>query len=390
MISMGEEGVTPRQRYGQLTAGLGLIEGVIIDQHFAQRARYGRLMSMVAASPNLIGVGIDEDTAIEVRDRRFFTVHGSGRVFVLDCPPPTPTPPTPAAAHRSWCPARWCTRCPQALRSTSPRFASSTSSRSTPMSRWPSPRPRPDPPPSHCPTRKEIPWQIAPPPPVPLHPSWASSSRGSTAAGTSGPTARRSTSSSTSGCSRATPPTPSTGSPTGSSSCCPGWRTTPARAGVKGGFIERMREGTWLGHVAEHVALQLQQEAGHDLRRGKTRAVKGQTGALQRHLRLQRRGRRPGRRHARRPAGQPPRAGRGGLRLHRGARRLPAAGPADRLRAVHRRDPRGGGLAGHPLHPAQRGLARPARPGRPRPADPRHHDLARPAPWPSTSPATRT
>jgi cyanophycinase len=85
MISMGEEGVTPRQRYGQLTAGLGLIDGVIIDQHFAQRSRYGRLMSMVAASPNLIGVGIDEDTAIEVRDRRVFTVHGSGVAFVLDC-----------------------------------------------------------------------------------------------------------------------------------------------------------------------------------------------------------------------------------------------------------------------------------------------------------------
>jgi len=48
--------------------------------------------------------------------------------------------------------------------------------------------------------------------------------------------------------------------------------------GVKGGFIERLREGTWLGHVAEHVALQLQQEAGHDLRRGKTRGVKGQPG----------------------------------------------------------------------------------------------------------------
>jgi cyanophycin synthetase len=48
--------------------------------------------------------------------------------------------------------------------------------------------------------------------------------------------------------------------------------------GVKGGFVERLREGTWLGHVAEHVALQLQQEAGHDMRRGKTRAVKGQPG----------------------------------------------------------------------------------------------------------------
>ncbi len=48
--------------------------------------------------------------------------------------------------------------------------------------------------------------------------------------------------------------------------------------GVKGGFVERLREGTWVGHVAEHVALQLQQEAGHDLRRGKTRAVKGLPG----------------------------------------------------------------------------------------------------------------
>jgi cyanophycinase len=85
MISMGEEGITPRQRHSQLSAGLGLLEGVIIDQHFAQRSRYGRLMAMVAASPSLIGIGIDEDTAIEVRDRQVFTVHGSGAVFVLDC-----------------------------------------------------------------------------------------------------------------------------------------------------------------------------------------------------------------------------------------------------------------------------------------------------------------
>lgn len=85
MISMGDEGITPRQRHSQLSAGLGLLEGVIIDQHFAQRSRYGRLMAMVAASPSLLGIGIDEDTAIEVRDRQVFTVHGSGAVFVLDC-----------------------------------------------------------------------------------------------------------------------------------------------------------------------------------------------------------------------------------------------------------------------------------------------------------------
>lgn len=58
----------------------------------------------------------------------------------------------------------------------------------------------------------------------------------------------------------------------------PGLENHTCSRGVKGGFIDRLREGTWLGHVAEHVALQLQQEAGHDMRRGKTRAVKGQTG----------------------------------------------------------------------------------------------------------------
>ncbi|MCB0921139.1 MAG: cyanophycin synthetase [Actinobacteria bacterium] len=43
--------------------------------------------------------------------------------------------------------------------------------------------------------------------------------------------------------------------------------------GKRGGFLERLQEGTWLGHVAEHVALQLQAEAGHEVRRGKTRSA---------------------------------------------------------------------------------------------------------------------
>jgi cyanophycin synthetase len=47
--------------------------------------------------------------------------------------------------------------------------------------------------------------------------------------------------------------------------------------GRRGGFVERLREGTWLGHVAEHVALQLQREAGGEQRRGKTRGA-GQRG----------------------------------------------------------------------------------------------------------------
>ena len=85
MISMGDEAVTPRQRASQLSSGLGLLRGVVLDQHFDQRSRYGRLLSVIAPSPHLLGIGIDEDTAVVVTDRREFTVRGSGSVFVLDC-----------------------------------------------------------------------------------------------------------------------------------------------------------------------------------------------------------------------------------------------------------------------------------------------------------------
>lgn len=84
MISMGDEGISPRQRSSQLTAGLGLLPGVILDQHFGQRTRYGRLLSLVAGSPSLLGVGIDEDTAAEIADERILTVVGSGAVYVVN------------------------------------------------------------------------------------------------------------------------------------------------------------------------------------------------------------------------------------------------------------------------------------------------------------------
>ena len=81
MVSLGDEGLTPRQRTSQLTAGLGLLENVIVDQHFDQRGRYGRLMSLVANSPNLIGMGTDEHTATEHRDERVLPIIGSGAVL---------------------------------------------------------------------------------------------------------------------------------------------------------------------------------------------------------------------------------------------------------------------------------------------------------------------
>ncbi len=58
----------------------------------------------------------------------------------------------------------------------------------------------------------------------------------------------------------------------------PGLREHTCSRGRRGGFLERLHEGTWLGHVAEHVALALQQVVGHDIRRGKTRQVKGERG----------------------------------------------------------------------------------------------------------------
>jgi cyanophycin synthetase len=58
----------------------------------------------------------------------------------------------------------------------------------------------------------------------------------------------------------------------------PGLAQHSCSRGRKGGFVERLQEGTWLGHVTEHCALALQQVVGHDIRRGKTRGVKGEPG----------------------------------------------------------------------------------------------------------------
>lgn len=66
-----------------MAPGLGLIRDVIIDQHFAERGRIGRLLGAVAQNPRELGIGIDEDTAIVVRGRHFRVI-GSGAVYVVD------------------------------------------------------------------------------------------------------------------------------------------------------------------------------------------------------------------------------------------------------------------------------------------------------------------
>jgi cyanophycinase len=83
MIAFGRSGATPRQRMSQLSSGLGLFQGAIVDQHFAQRNRYGRLLSLVAQSPGLLGIGVDEDTAAVVRGTHLEVV-GRGAVTIFD------------------------------------------------------------------------------------------------------------------------------------------------------------------------------------------------------------------------------------------------------------------------------------------------------------------
>jgi cyanophycinase len=84
MVAFGTGGSTPKQRMTQLAAGLGMLPNCVIDQHFRQRNRYGRLLMLVAQSPHLLGIGIDEDTAAVITGRRLLGVVGKGAVTVVD------------------------------------------------------------------------------------------------------------------------------------------------------------------------------------------------------------------------------------------------------------------------------------------------------------------
>jgi cyanophycinase len=68
----------------ELTRGLGFFRGVIVDQHFIARQRSNRLISVILEHPDLLGVGVDEDTAVWVRPDGTFQVIGASSVMVLD------------------------------------------------------------------------------------------------------------------------------------------------------------------------------------------------------------------------------------------------------------------------------------------------------------------
>jgi cyanophycinase len=84
MIASGREGLAPTSGSVRLAPGLGLTNRFIIDQHFSQRDRLGRLMAALAYNPYAVGIGLDEDTAAFIRPDNVLEVAGSGSVIVLD------------------------------------------------------------------------------------------------------------------------------------------------------------------------------------------------------------------------------------------------------------------------------------------------------------------
>jgi cyanophycinase len=84
MLTEGKAELAPEKGAARLGAGLGFVSRVIIDQHFSQRHRINRLLSVIAQSPFLLGAGIDEDTALIVREDGI-EVAGAGSVTVVDC-----------------------------------------------------------------------------------------------------------------------------------------------------------------------------------------------------------------------------------------------------------------------------------------------------------------
>ncbi|HOR86183.1 MAG TPA: cyanophycinase [Bacillota bacterium] len=84
MVVEGKDEDAPRKCTLKMAPGMGFLAGVIIDQHFNQRGRIGRLLAAVAQNPYIIGIGIDEDTAMIVNEKLEFIVEGSGVVTVVD------------------------------------------------------------------------------------------------------------------------------------------------------------------------------------------------------------------------------------------------------------------------------------------------------------------
>jgi cyanophycinase len=84
MMISGESDSSPKMSHAlRMAPGFGLIKHLVIDQHFAERGRMGRLLAAVAQNPASLGLGIDENTAV-VAERQRLRVIGEGSVYVVD------------------------------------------------------------------------------------------------------------------------------------------------------------------------------------------------------------------------------------------------------------------------------------------------------------------
>lgn len=84
MIVQGNDNEPARKCTLKMAPGLGLFDGAIIDQHFDQRGRFGRLLCGVCENPDVLGIGIDENTAIKLFPDNHFEIIGSNAVTIID------------------------------------------------------------------------------------------------------------------------------------------------------------------------------------------------------------------------------------------------------------------------------------------------------------------
>lgn len=84
MIARGDGGSSARLASVRLSPGLGLLPGVIVDQHFRERDRFGRLLAAVLCNPSMLGFGLDEDTAFALDAANQVSVFGSGTLTIID------------------------------------------------------------------------------------------------------------------------------------------------------------------------------------------------------------------------------------------------------------------------------------------------------------------
>ena len=84
MIAFGDEGSSVISGSVRLAPGLGLTNRFVIDQHFRQRDRLGRLITALAYNPFAVGIGLDEDTAVFIGPDETLEVEGSGGVTMVD------------------------------------------------------------------------------------------------------------------------------------------------------------------------------------------------------------------------------------------------------------------------------------------------------------------